>query len=211
MKRYSARVANDATETTIEEEAVSETALRQSLAARGWSRVLSVVPLAAPDPEIRHDGDWVYVPDHIAERHPLYGVGGWLILLMVLLAIGALLGVIGFFRIVGVAGASGLVTVLVVLLGVVTAAQVVCIVLAAMKSAAFPPVFLVIALLSILFGVLGLAVGDRPRLGEFLGIAVNTIWAVYVVVSRRVNVTYRKRVRADDAQFADILAEAEGR
>jgi hypothetical protein len=210
MPRYSARVSNGTMESTVEEEAASEAALRQALAARGWTNVLAVREFEPPDPEIREDGPWTYVPVHIAEQHPLYGVGGWMALLMVLLAIGAAFGVFTFFRLAGHFGQGGLIAFLVVLLGVTTAAQIACLVLGAMKSPAFPPVFIVLAVLSIVFAVIGMA-QDRASLADIAAVVINAIWIGYVSVSRRVNVTYRRRVANTDAQFADVLDRARGR
>ena len=210
MPRYSARVSNGTMESTVEEEAASEAALRQSLAARGWTNVVSVREMSEPDPDIREEGEWTYVPVHIAEQHPLYGVGGWMALLMVLLAIGAAFGVFTFFRLAGHFSESGTIAFLVILLGITTAAQIACLVLGARKSAAFPPLFITLAVLSIAAAVLGMML-DRASLGDLLAIAVNALWIGYVVVSRRVNVTYRRRVANSDAQFADVLDRARGR
>ena len=81
------------------------------------------------------------------------------------LPIGAAFGVFTFFRLAGHFGQGGLIAFLVVLLGVTTAAQIACLVLGAMKSPAFPPVFIVLAVLSIVFAVIGMA-QDRASLAD---------------------------------------------
>jgi hypothetical protein len=209
MPRYSARVSNGTMESTVDEAAESEAALRHVLAERGWTNVISVREKAEADPGIRDEGAWTYVPDHIAQQHPLYGVGGWLAVLMVLLAIGAAFGVFSFFSIVGLFGQSGLLTFLVILLGVTVVAQIACLVLGGTKSAVFPPFFMAIAALSIAFSLFSMMLG-QPSTGDIIAVVVNAVWIGYVAVSRRVNVTYRRRVSNTDAQFADVLDRARG-
>jgi phosphate/sulfate permease len=61
------------------------------------------------------------------------------------------------------------------------------------ESRWFPWAFLAVGALGILLGVM--TVGDQPRPARTVGQMLTTAaWMIYVVVSRRVNLTFRKRI-----------------
>ncbi len=133
-----------------------------------------------------------------AETHPLYGVGGWLVLLSILLIIGVVYGLYILLS-VGAAffAAGGLVLFIGVVLVAVMAWQVITLYLLFTKSPAFPATCTTLLAVSIAIELLS-ALSEGRWLKSLISIGVTAAWIWYLSASTRVSVTYKHRVKADD-------------
>lgn len=147
---------------------------------------------------LRTVGEWAYLDAATAARHPLHGLGGWLIafliwrIFIIVLAayvISALLPAFALemFEILGILGVVMMVAIVLIVLDFVAVLGLV------LGSRWFPALFYVVAGLYIVAAVLGMVDNQRPfrEVGQILW---HTVGIVYVVRSRRVNVTFRHRV-----------------
>ena len=230
MPYFRARVHDGKTESVVEEKFKDEASLREQLPRRGWVTILGVEeipgPAAAPTPteaqappiradQIRDAGAWTYLWQELAERHPLHGIGGWTGLLLAQLVVGTTLGVFALATFVVIVGRDSVIDVMLspvpLLFGaliIVEALQIACLVLLLMRSRAFPVCFTIFAVWSAAFVVLAnLLLG--PDVRSIASLITVLGWTVYIVVSVRVNVTFRRRVERDDDWLNKGLAAAD--
>ncbi len=230
MPHFRIRVSDGKTETAIEETFENEERLREQLPKRGWTMILGVEPIADPAPpaaqseappppiradQIREEGNWVLLPPEIAAQHPLHGIGGWTMLLLVQLVAGVIFGALAFVAL-GMMftqnAIDSIISILPLLLGVLVVAemlQIGCIVLLLMRSRAFPVCFMVFVAWSAGFVILAnLGLQGGPDVRSIVSLITVLAWAAYVVVSTRVNVTFRHRVERNDEWLQRGLATA---
>jgi hypothetical protein len=149
-------------------------------------------------------GGWVCVSDADAARHRLFGVHGWLVFVALLICVGlfrAILELIDFWATTDHGGlAAWIMAVLrsgMALWAALILGQLIG------RSPAFPANFVAYGMLNIIYlGLFGLAFAHLTNNMVFAGVAggvAATLLAMaYVLRSRRVNVTYRRRVRAKE-------------
>ena len=230
MPHFRIRVSDGKTETVIEEKFENEDRLRQQLPKRGWTNILSVEPVAelappaapseaSPPPIradlIRQEGNWIYLPPEIAAQHPLYGIGGWMILLLIQLVAGVVAGALAFAAL-GMLFTQNVIDAIIsalpLLLGVLAIAEILhiaCIVLLLMRSRAFPICYMVLAAWSAGFVILAnLSLQGGPDFRSIASLFSVLAWVVYIVVSTRVNITFRYRVEPNDEWLQRGLAAA---
>src|SRR5690606_20985075 len=165
---------------------------------------------AAPETSGRTSstGRWVYLPEDVARQHPLYGVFGWAMILLACLC--ALPPAILFqdvrllltgTRIPSAFWAVFATDVVLLLAAWAAAARL------AREQTSFMGHFLLAAAVGLLSGVLflyTLTAGlpaeyeDRGTLGFVARSLPAVLWTAYVLFSRRISVTVRKRVHVDD-------------
>lgn len=211
MPRFRIRAKERDEERVWDEIFLDEAQLRANLGRRGFT-VLAVEQLAeepaaeaqAPadgpiriGPEqARVEGDWIYLAPEIAKRHPLYGNEGWAGLMLVLMVLGLLAGVGWFLFFFAIAGARLawpylIAAAILAWHGFVTYQMV-------KERPGFPRNFLALAAAPIvLFGIR--AFSDRaPSIASLAYVAIMFAWIFYVIHSKRINVTFRKRVARGD-------------
>ena len=220
MPHFRVRATNGRAEVVIEESFADEAEVGAILARRGWTTILSVEPIAAPAAaadatpappiradQIRTDGEWVYLPQELAEQHPLHGIGGWTGLLLALMLLGAALGRWSLFQLGALLGQGGLVVGFFVFALAVQALNAATIVLLIIQSRAFPATFIALSVIAVVLIVVLMAFGDSG-IGNVVGIVTQILWLLYVLMSRRVNVTFRRRVEREDEWLTRGLAAA---
>jgi hypothetical protein len=220
MPRYRIRASDGKDEQVWEETFASEARLYEELPKRGWSNVISVQPAPEPAPtpasaenppppiradQIREEADWVYLAQELAEQHPLHGIGGWTGLLLALMILGAAIGLWALFQLGGLLAYGGLIVVLFLAVLAVQILNIVTIVLLINRSPAFPPTFIALSVISIVLTLILLALGDFS-VGNIIGMISQILWLCYVLMSRRVNVTFRRRVEREDEWLKQGLA-----
>lgn len=153
-------------------------------------------------------GDWVYLPGDAARHHPLYGVYAWAFFLLACLVLGPIISLYQDVRIlVGVAQRPDE-------FWLVLAAEIVFLAAAwkaagrlRLESADFSRYFFIAAVLGLCVAALFFAILiesgprelDRLALSGLVWRAVPIlIWTLYVLRSRRIDVTTRKRVSSSD-------------
>lgn len=231
MRQYRIIVSDGQRETEIVGAYASIQAAREDAQARGFKYILSIwedhsgekapgdQPPPSRPPEVHAlpprdrirpttDGKWVILDPVEAARHPLYGVGGWLNFLAVLLILGAVGIAIEAIQLVFLAAGypPAAIAAIVVLLLVVL--QVWMIYLLFQKSPIFPTAFFVVSGIGIGLTALGLMLDGRVHLSSLIGIGVGAIWMCYMVISVRVNVTYKHRISPDDPMLKDVAPPA---
>lgn len=170
---------------------------------------------AAPPPEAVPDAHgWIKLSRAQARQHPLYGVGGWLVLIAIFVAIGLAMGIVellDFWATTDHGGLSAWIMAGLRSLMALWAALIFILLLA--RSRAFPITFVAYAMFYIIYlALFGLAFAYVTHGAVFAGVAVavplHLLAIAYVMLSRRVNVTFRRRVRAKKRKDAPP-AEAE--
>lgn len=153
-------------------------------------------------------GNWVYLPEDAARHHPLYGVYAWALLLLAFLVLGPIILVYQDVRILVSESQRPDEFWIVLIAEVIFLA-------AAWKAAGrlgrespdFRSYFYVAALIGLCVSALYFAtlVESGPRELDQLALSGLVwravpilVWTLYVLRSRRINVTIRKRVPADD-------------
>jgi hypothetical protein len=157
-------------------------------------------PEAQPSPAPAAGG-WIRLSEAEAAEHPLSGVGGWLVALAILLALGllrALFEIIDFWATTDHGGLSAWIMAILRSGMALWAALVLGLLLG--RSRAFPINFIAYGMVNIIYlGLFGLAFAHLTNNRVFVGVAaaivVTLIAMLYVVRSRRVNVTYLRRLR----------------
>ncbi len=167
-------------------------------------------PAAAPDAH-----GWIRLSRAQAERHRFYGVRGWLVLLAVFVAVGLAMAVVELTDFWGTTDHGGISAwIMAVLRSVMALWAALTLGMLIGGSRAFPPSFVAYSMFNIIYlGLFGLAFAHVTHNAVFAGVAVaiplNLIAIAYVLRSRRVNVTYRRRVRAKKEPKAPPEAGAE--
>jgi hypothetical protein len=221
---FRVRATNGRAEIVIEESFADEAELRAVLPQRGWTTILSVEPIAAPTTagapdaippppiradQLREDGEWVYLPQELAEQHPLHGIGGWTGLLLALMVLGTVLALVPMFQLGSyLSDGGGLVVAIFLAVLAVQIVNVVAIVLLVNRSPAFPPTFVALTVIGLVLTVVLFALGD-VGIGNIVGMITQILWLCYVLMSKRVNVTFRRRVEREDEWLKQGLAAAE--
>ena len=152
---------------------------------------------AAPDAH-----GWVQLSRAQAAQHRLFGVQGWLVVLALFVALGLAMGVvelIDFWATTDHGGLSAWIMAVLRSAMALWAALIIGLLLGG--SRAFPTNFVAYTMLNIVYlGLFGLAFAHVTHGAVFAGvgaaIALNLLAIAYVLRSRRVNVTFRRRVRA---------------
>jgi hypothetical protein len=176
--------------------AVTGAARRETIAA------LIAPPAAAPTGAAPDADGWVQLPLAEAARERLFGVHGFLILLAIFVALGlfrALVELVDFWATTDHGGLSAWIMAVLRSVMALWAALILGLLLG--RSRAFPINVVAYGLIDSIYLVLfGLAFAHVTSNAVFTGVAVaiglNLIAIAYVLRSRRVNVTYRHRVRA---------------
>ncbi len=156
-------------------------------------------PEAAPEPDAQ---GWIRLSRAEAAQHRFYGTGGWLVLIELFVVLGLAMGVVEFIDYWATTDHGGLSAwIMTVLRALMLAWGVVVLVLLLAGSRAFPTAFVAYAMFNIIYlGLFGLAFAHVTHGKVFIGVAVaiplNLLAMAYVLRSRRVNVTFRRRVRA---------------
>ena len=154
-------------------------------------------PMAMPDAE-----GWVQLSRADAEKHRLFGVHGFLLVLAIFTALGLLRALVELIDFWATTDHGGLAAwIMAVLRSVMALCAALILGLLIGHSRAFPTSFVAYAMVDVIYLVLfGLAFAHVTQGVVFTGVAVavalNLIAIAYVLRSRRVNVTYRHRVRA---------------
>jgi hypothetical protein len=164
---------------------------------------LGRAPPEAPPPPDAHG--WIRLSPVEAARHPLYGVRGWLVLIAILIALGlarALVELLDFWATIDHGGLAA--WIMAVLRSAMALWAALLFGLLLSHSRAFPTGFAAYGMVNVIYLTLfGLAFAhvthNRVFAGVAVGIAVNLLAIAYVLRSRRVNVTFRRRVRAKKA------------
>jgi len=159
---------------------------------------------------VKRDGDWVYLDEEGAKRHPLYGVEGWAMVLGILLALGALLGL---FTVVGglIATAFGAFEgiAVAVLMGAASGYQLFIASRLWKKRDSFPRHYFILFAISLALTIVSFFVDPDGAMSSIASIVIMGLWLAYVFQSVRINVTTRKRVSVGDALVREILADTD--
>jgi hypothetical protein len=158
---------------------------------------------APPEPPAEPDAQgWIQLPLADAARHRLFGVKGWLVVLAVFVALGLLMGLVELVDFWATTDHGGLAAwIMAVLRSVMVLWVALVLGLLLGRSRAFPTNFVAYTMVNVIYlGLFGLAFAHVTHGAVFAGvaaaIALNLLAIAYVLRSRRVNVTYRHRVRA---------------
>lgn len=170
----------------------------------------------APPQELVPDAHgWIKLSRAQARQHPLYGIGGWLVALAIFVAIGLAMGIVELFDFWATTDHGGLSAWIMAGLRSLMAvwASLIFILLLA-RSRAFPVAFVAYAMFYIIYlGLFGLAFAYVTHGAVFAGVAaavpLHLLAIAYVLLSRRVNVTFRRRVRAKKRKQVPPPARAE--
>ncbi len=165
---------------------------------------------AAPDAH-----GWIKLSRAQARQHPLYGIGGWLVLLAIFVSIGLAMGfveLLDFWATTDHGGLSAWIMAGLRSLMALWAALILILMLA--RSRAFPTAFVAYSMFYIIYlGLFGLAFAYVTHGAVFRGVAaavpLHLLAIAYVLRSRRVNITFRRRVRAKKRKEAPAPAGAE--
>ena len=157
-------------------------------------------------------GGWVSLSEAEAARHPLFGVQGWLIPVAILIGLGlfrALVELVDFWATTDHGGLAAWIMAILRSAMAIWAALILGLLLG--RSRAFPTNFIAYGMVNVVYlALFGLAFAHVTHgavfAGAGAGIAVNLLAIAYVMRSRRVNVTFRKRVRATTAPPAEEAA-----
>lgn len=169
-------------------------------------------PPALPAPDAH---GWIKLTRAQAAQHRLYGVGGWLVVLAIFVAVGFAMGLVelvDFWATTDHGGLSAWIMAGLRSLMALWAALIFILLLAG--SRAFPAAFIAYSMFYIIYlGLFGLAFAHVTRGAVFTGVAaavpLHLLAIAYVMLSRRVNVTFRRRVRAKKSKEAPPPAGAE--
>lgn len=191
--------------------AVSTAARREAIAAliarpsepgdEATPRAAPSLGLAPPAPMAEPDADgWVKLSQAEAEKHRLFGVHGFLVVLAIFAALGlvrALIELVDFWATTDHGGLAA--WIMAVLRSVMALWAALVLGLLIGHSRAFPTSFVAYAMVDVIYlALFGLAFAHVTQGVVFTGVAVavalNFIAIAYVLRSRRVNVTYRHRV-----------------
>jgi hypothetical protein len=159
----------------------------------------------APPEERREASDadgWVPLTRAQAAQHPLYGVGGWLVVLAFFVALGFAMGIVevlDFWETTDHGGLSA--WIMAGLRSFMALWALLIFILLLTASRAFPTAFVAYTMFYIIYlGLFGLAFAHVTHGAVFRGVAaaipLHLLAIAYVLRSRRVNVTFRRRVRA---------------
>lgn len=162
-----------------------------------------------PGPEV---GGWVYLSDADAARHRLFGVGGWLVLIAILMCVGlfrAVFEVIDFWATTDHGGLAAWIMAVLRSGMALWAALILGLLIGRARS--FPSNFVAYSMVNVIYlGLFGLAFAHLTNNMVFAGVAagvvVTLIAIAYVLRSRRVNVTFRHRLRAKEIERARAAA-----
>jgi hypothetical protein len=166
---------------------------------------------AGPPPASDMRG-WVQLSPAEAARERLFGVQGWLVVLAIFVALGlfrALVELVDFWATTDHGGLSAWIMAVLRSVMALWAALILGLMLG--RSRAFPTNFVAYGVIDSIYLVLfGLAFAHVTHGAVFTGVAVaiglNLIAIAYVLHSRRVNVTFRHRVRAKKRAEAEPAA-----
>lgn len=169
-------------------------------------------PAALPAPDAH---GWIKLTRAQAAQHRLYGIGGWLVVLAIFVAIGFAMGIVelvDFWATTDHGGLSAWIMAGLRSLMALWAALIFVLLLA--RSRAFPVAFVAYTMFYIIYlGLFGLAFAHVTHGAVFAGVAaavpLHLLAIAYVLLSRRVNVTFRRRVRAKKSKEAPPPAGAE--
>jgi hypothetical protein len=162
----------------------------------------SLGPAPTEETEAPDAQGWIALTRAQAAQHPLYGVGGWLVVLAFFVALGLAMGIVEVFDFWATTDHGGLSAWIMAGLRsfmVLWAALIFVLLLTA--SRAFPTAFVAYTIFYIIYlGLFGLAFAYVTHGAVFRGVAaaipLHLLAIAYVLRSRRVNVTFRRRVRA---------------
>ncbi|MGE4060392.1 MAG: hypothetical protein AB7E69_16140 [Sphingomonadales bacterium] len=153
--------------------------------------------------------NWIQVTGEEAWQHPLYGFGGWL---AVIYGIEVLLLGNTLYSVLDIAYRAGVGTILSTGFATVwlhLALEIPFLVMAPMRARAMPPVAIACFWIGVAWNigyVLMISIGPLTSFGVVGPMLLSPVWGVvftlYLLRSRRVNVTYRWRVRAGETAGA---------
>jgi len=166
----------------------------------------------APPPPAK--GRWVQLSEAEANRHPLFGLGIWLVGVALLIVVGiarASIEIIDFWATTDHGGLAAWIMAVLRSGMALWAALILGLLLG--RSRAFPANFAAYAMVNVIYLVLfGLAFAHVTNNYVFYGvggaIAVNLLALAYVLYSARANVTFRRRVRAKRVRVKRAAAAA---
>jgi len=164
---------------------------------------------SAPRPDA---GGWVYLSDADAARHRLFGVGGWLVPIAILLCVGLFRAVFELIDFWATTDHGGLAAwIMAVLRSAMALWTALILGLLIGRSGAFPSNFVAYGMVNVIYlGLFGLAFAHLTNNMVFAGVAagvfVTLVAMAYVLRSRRVNVTFRHRLRAKEIERARAAA-----
>ncbi len=195
--------------------AVSSAARRETIAAIVAGDSQPGEPTPAEPPPVPSHGGWIELSSEEAVRHPLFGVHGWLVAIAIFVALGlarALVELIDFWETTDHGGLAAWIMAILRSVMALWAALVLGLLLG--RSRAFPTNFAAYSMVNVIYLVLfGLAFAHVTHGRVFAGVAVaivlNLVAIAYVVRSRRVNVTYRHRIRTPKTPAPATVATAE--
>ena len=158
---------------------------------------------APPEPPGEPDAQgWIQLTLVQAAHHRLFGVKGWLVVLAVFVALGLFMGLVELIDFWATTDHGGLAAwIMAVLRSVMVLWVALVLGLLIGRSRAFPTNFVAYTMVNVIYlGLFGLAFAHVTHGAVFTGVAaaipLNLLAMAYVLRSRRVNVTFRHRVRA---------------
>ena len=140
-------------------------------------------------------GEWVQISEAQAQRHPLYGVKGWLFFLFFSLAVGLIrdLGTDNLWLFIVMSPVLVFQEpIAIALLFFIIIFYVVPVWLLIKKSYFFQPVTITIMSMLVVMNLLLI-----EGYGQLFSIGLNIMWIGYIALSERVNVTMKNRVRPE--------------
>lgn len=175
--------------------------MRQDYAAQIIERYARIAEATAPSD--RRETLDVKVSADVARTHPLYGVAGWTVVLAVFTILDAIIAALVMLGTIVVAsrGIAAWHWLIVLVQGAMLTWLVVCIVKLFEKHEIFPRLFTCMCVASGALSVFMMVVGGFNWVA-LVQLAVVGIYIGYVQSSRRINVTYRHLVAADDPILA---------
>ena len=161
---------------------------------------------------VKREGDWVYLDEESAKRHPLYGIRGWAALLASVLVAGALLGLfVTVGAVVGVVFGAIEGAIVAVSMAGASAYQLFVAARLWKMQASFQRHYLILFVISLAVALVSFVMDPEEGMQSIVEIVIMGLWLAYVLQSVRINVTTQKRVSAGDALVREAIVDMDPR